>query len=137
MKKLTLILSLAAALSASAGELIVGTVTVPSGSTNAAEDITLNLSASAEAPAVDAIVYSASGATTGTLAFAAADIGVARSLGDSATVLPGAGGAVYPVRTQVAAGQTNALPWRLRTLRVTVTQSNTNAAVYTVAVVTQ
>lgn len=137
MKKLLIIAALAAALTASAGQLITGTITIPGGSTNTVQDITLNPSASWDAPAIDAFVILNDGDATGTVSFAALDAGVTRAIGTSVTVLSGASATAYPIREYIAGGKTNLAPWRTRSIRAYVSHDLTNAATYTIGVITQ
>jgi len=139
MKHLTASLALAAALvaAANAGVLVTADIAVASGSTNATADITLNRDGSWTAPAIDAVIVSNGGGSVGRVDIAAADLGVERSLGTSGNVAAGAGATVYPVRQWTVGAETNnASLYRARTLRLAVYQNNTNAATYTVGVLT-
>ena len=138
MRSLSLLLLLCAGLGAAhAGELVSAVVEIPSGSTNAVADITLNRSAGWAAPAIDAIVYSNGGSATGTLSFAAADLGVERSLGEAVTANTLTGGVAYPVRAIVSIGLTNLTWYTANKVRITITQDTTNAADYTVGILTR
>lgn len=135
--RLTGALLILAAFTAAAGELIQTTVSIPSGSTNAVKDVTLNYSGSTAAAEIDAIVYYNGGDATGTLSFAAADLGVERSLGEAVTANTLTGGVAYPVRAIVSTGLTNLTWYTANKVRITITQDTTNAADYTVGILTR
>lgn len=137
MKKTIGLLIIAATLTARSGELISKAIQIPSGATNATEEITLNRSEAWDAVAIDAIIYRNDGGSTGTLTFAAADLDVARSLGDAVTAAPATSGTAYPVRAYTAGGATNLAPYYARTLRISIVQASTNANTYTVGVITR
>ena len=129
-------LALAAILAAPAaraeGLLVEGSVTVAAGATTASGDVTLNLSASREAGEIDHLtVVNASGGGTGTVSFAAYDAGVSVALASTNSLIPAATAALWPKRvwTYSAGGgtATNAEPYLVRTLRVSVTLSGTNS----------
>jgi hypothetical protein len=131
MRKFQIMLGLLllAGIYACAGTLIEGSVTVAAGETNAYGDITLNLSASREAPEIDRLsVANASGGGTGTVSFVALDAGVSVSVASTNSVAPGASAVIWPKRQYTVGSTTNAERYAARTLRVNVAQSVTNSA---------
>ena len=141
MHKSTLILAclaLAASMAAPparAGTLIEGSVTVAAGATAATNDITLNLSASREAPQIDILtVANASGGGTGTVSFAAFQGGVSVALASTNSLIPGATAYLWPRRSYTVGNATNTEFYAAHTLRVGVSLSGANslATVFTV-----
>lgn len=115
---------LLAAAGASAGPLLTGELTVAAGETNAVGEITLNPSGALEAPAIDRVfVLNASGAGTGTVAFAALAAGVAVPIAATNAVLPGADAALWPRRAAAAGAATNVEAYTAHKLRASVTQA--------------